>query len=90
MNSINIRSIKKLSNSNLKKDHVKIIQPRSGWQLINLKELKEYRDLFYFLVWRDIKVLYAQTILGFLWALLLPIVQIVIYTIINFNKSNFT
>jgi hypothetical protein len=54
MNSINIKSIKKLSNSNLKEDHVKIIQPRSGWQLINLKELKEYRDLFYFLVWRDI------------------------------------
>jgi lipopolysaccharide transport system permease protein len=82
MNSINIKSIKKLSNSNLKEDHVKIIQPRSGWQLINLKELKEYRDLFYFLVWRDIKVLYAQTILGFLWALLLPLVQIVVFTII--------
>ena len=37
----------------------------SGWQVIDLKELKEYRDLFYFLVWRNIKVLYAQTILGF-------------------------
>jgi len=82
VSSINIKSINKLSNSNLKKDHVKVIQPRSGWQLINLKELKEYRDLFYFLVWRDIKVLYAQTILGFLWALLLPLVQIAIYTII--------
>lgn len=58
------------------------IKPRSGWQLINLKELKEYRDLFYFLVWRDIKVLYAQTILGFLWAILQPIIQIVLFTIV--------
>jgi len=58
------------------------IQPRSGWQMVNFKELKTYKDLFYFLVWRDIKVLYAQTILGFMWALLLPLVQIVIFTII--------
>jgi len=61
---------------------VTIIEPKSGWQFINFKELKEYRDLFYFLVWRDIKVLYAQTILGFLWAILQPLVQIVIFTII--------
>ena len=61
---------------------VTIIQPRSGWQIINFKELKEYRDLFYFLVWRDIKVLYAQTILGFFWAILQPIIQIAIFTIV--------
>jgi lipopolysaccharide transport system permease protein len=59
-----------------------IIQPRSGWQIINLRELKEYRDLFYFLVWRDIKVLYAQTILGLLWAVLQPLLQIVIFSVI--------
>ena len=58
------------------------IKPRTGWQIINFRELKEYRDLFYFLVWRDIKVLYAQTILGFLWAILQPCVQILIYTIV--------
>lgn len=65
-----------------KKETITIIEPKSGWQFINFKELKEYRDLFYFLVWRDIKVLYAQTILGFLWAILVPIIQIVIFTII--------
>jgi lipopolysaccharide transport system permease protein len=59
-----------------------VIKPKSGWQIINLKELKEYRDLFYFLVWRDIKVLYAQTILGFLWAILQPVIQIVLFTIV--------
>ena len=58
------------------------IRPKSGWQIIDLKELKEYRDLFYFLVWRDIKVMYAQTILGFMWAILQPAIQIVIFTIV--------
>jgi len=64
------------------RDSVTIIKAKTGWQLINFKELIEYRDLFYFLVWRDIKVLYAQSILGFLWALLQPLVQIVIFTIV--------
>jgi lipopolysaccharide transport system permease protein len=59
-----------------------VIEPKSGWQFINLKELKEYRDLFYFLVWREIKVLYAQTILGLSWAILVPLIQIVIFTIV--------
>ena len=59
-----------------------IIKPSSGWQFIDFKELKEYRDLFYFLVWREIKVLYAQTVLGFSWAILQPLVQIIIFTIV--------
>jgi lipopolysaccharide transport system permease protein len=63
-------------------ESVTIIKPKFGWQIINFKELKEYRDLFYFLVWRDIKVLYAQTILGFSWAILQPLVQIAIFTIV--------
>jgi lipopolysaccharide transport system permease protein len=63
-------------------DAFTIIEPKSGWQIINFKELREYRDLFFFLVWRDIKVLYAQTILGFLWAILQPLIQIIIFTII--------
>ncbi|MDR4498053.1 MAG: ABC transporter permease [Candidatus Scalindua sp.] len=61
---------------------VTVIKPSSGWQIINIKELIEYRDLFYFLVWRDIKALYAQTVLGFSWAILQPIIQITIFTII--------
>jgi len=65
-----------------KSDSIFIIRPKSGWQIINLKELREYRDLFYFLVWRDVKVLYAQTILGFSWAILQPLVQILMFTII--------
>ncbi len=59
-----------------------VITPPKGWELINLRELGEYRDLFYFLAWRDIKVMYAQTILGFGWAILQPLIQIVIFTLI--------
>jgi lipopolysaccharide transport system permease protein len=69
---------------NAKAEHipVTIIKPTKGWNLIDFKELSDYRDLFFFLVWRDIKVLYAQTILGFSWAILNPFVQIVIFSII--------
>lgn len=61
---------------------VTIIRPPSGWEWIDFRELARYRDLLYFLVWRNIKVLYAQTILGFLWAILNPFIQIVVFTII--------
>jgi len=63
-------------------DSLTIIQPPNGWQLVDFKELNQYRDLFYFLVWRDIKVLYAQTIMGFSWAVLLPLIQIILFSII--------
>ena len=65
-------------------EHIPVttIRPSKGWQLIDFKELMDYRDLFFFLVWRDIKVLYAQTILGFSWAIVNPFIQIVIFSII--------
>jgi lipopolysaccharide transport system permease protein len=63
-------------------EKVTVIEPISPWNIINFKEIKEYQDLFLFLVWRDIKVLYAQTILGFSWAILQPLTQILIFTII--------
>ena len=63
-------------------ERITVIEPVRGWELPDFKELKAYRDLFYFLVWRDIKVLYAQTVLGFAWAILNPLVQIVVFSII--------
>ena len=63
-------------------DRIAVIEPVSGWRLFDARELAEYRDLFFFLVFRDIKVLYAQTVLGFSWALLNPLIQILIFTII--------
>lgn len=62
--------------------HTTVIKPFSGWESIDFAELGHYRDLFYFLVLRDIKVLYAQTILGFSWAIINPLVQIAIFTVI--------
>jgi lipopolysaccharide transport system permease protein len=59
-----------------------VIKPLSGWQITDLKELKEYRDLFFFMVWREIKILYAQTILGFSWAIIQPLTQVILFTII--------
>ena len=59
-----------------------IIEPKSGWQIIDWKELRAYKDLFYFLVWRDIKVLYKQTILGFAWAVIRPVVSMIIFSIV--------
>jgi lipopolysaccharide transport system permease protein len=62
--------------------HQVIIEPRKGWQVINWRELRDYRDLYYFLVWRDIKVLYAQTILGFAWALLRPFFSMIVFSVV--------
>ncbi len=58
-----------------------IIKPKKGWQLIDFKELREYRDLFYFLVVRDIKVRYKQTVLGGLWAIIQPFSMMVVFTL---------
>ena len=71
-----------------KSDSISIIRPKKNWQLIDFKELNEYRDLFFFLAWRNIKVLYAQTVLGFAWAILRPLIQIVIFTIIFGKVAN--
>ena len=62
--------------------HYMRIQPTTGWKLINLKELVAYKDLFFFLVLRDIKVLYHQTVLGFSWAVIRPFLQMIIFTVI--------
>ena len=81
--NLKMRKLKRYTNKPGSSDvAVTVIEPRSGWQILNIKELKEYRDLFYFLVWRNIKVMYAQTVLGFAWAIINPVIQIVIFTII--------
>jgi lipopolysaccharide transport system permease protein len=60
---------------------VTIIQPRSGWQLIDLAELWRGRELLYFLVWRDVKVRYKQTVLGAAWAILQPLAQMAVLSV---------
>lgn len=59
-----------------------VIGPPTGWQLINFAELWQFRDLLYFLAWRDVKIRYKQTVLGVLWAVLQPALMMAIFTII--------
>ena len=59
-----------------------VIEPTKGWQLVNGPELLRYKDLFYFLVWKEIKVLYKQTILGLTWAIIRPLSTMVIFSIV--------
>jgi homopolymeric O-antigen transport system permease protein len=58
-----------------------IIERKSGWQWLNVKELWRYRELLYFLVWRDIKVRYKQTVLGAAWAVLQPLAMMIVFSL---------
>lgn len=64
-----------------------VICPKSGWQAIDFRELKEYGDLFYFMVWRDIKVRYAQSVLGIGWAIIQPVFSMIVFTVIFGNLA---
>jgi lipopolysaccharide transport system permease protein len=61
---------------------VRVIEPRIGWISVDWRELWDYRELQYFLVWRDVKIRYKQTVLGVAWAVLQPLFSMVIFTII--------
>lgn len=65
-----------------------IIEPPGGIFNLNLRELWSYHELLFFLVWRDIKVRYRQTVLGVLWAILQPLFTMIIFSVIfgNFAK----
>jgi lipopolysaccharide transport system permease protein len=61
---------------------VTIIEPTFGWRLVDLRELYRYRDLLYFLTFRSIKVLYAQSAIGIGWAVLQPLCAMLIFTVV--------
>ncbi|HMQ70648.1 MAG TPA: ABC transporter permease [Ignavibacteria bacterium] len=60
----------------------RIESDRRKWKILDIKELIYYKDLFYYFVLRDITVLYKQTILGLLWAIINPVFQMVVFSII--------
>jgi lipopolysaccharide transport system permease protein len=64
------------------------IRPRQSWVALDLKSLWAYRELLYFLIWRDVKVRYKQTVLGVAWAILQPLVMIAIFTVIFGRVAN--
>lgn len=64
------------ANSNLK-----VLEPSRGWVALKLGRLWDYRELLYFLVWRDIKVRYKQTAIGVLWAVIQPLMTMIVFTL---------
>lgn len=59
-----------------------VVEPAHGWQALDLGDLWKYRELLYFLTWRDVKVRYKQTALGAAWAILQPFLTMVIFSLI--------
>lgn len=57
------------------------IKPSKGWVSLQLRELWKYRELLYFLTWRDIKVRYKQTVIGAAWAILQPVMTMIVFSI---------
>jgi lipopolysaccharide transport system permease protein len=58
------------------------IEPVAPWGIINLRELLDYRDLLFFMVMRSVKVSYAQSVGGYLWAVIQPAMQIILFTVV--------
>lgn len=75
-----------IPNSNLAVPHLRI-RPSRGWSALKLRDVWEYRELLYFLVWRDVKVRYKQTALGVLWVVLQPLATTIVFTLIFGNLA---
>ena len=65
-----------------------LLRPTRGWTALKLKDLWRYRELIFFLTWRDIKVRYKQTILGMAWAIIRPVISMVVYSLIFGQLAN--
>jgi len=62
-----------------------VIEPPKGWPTLESRELWQYRELLYFLTWRNILIRYKQAVLGVLWAVLNPVITMVVFTLV-FNR----
>lgn len=60
---------------------IHVIERRGGWSAVDWGEIWRYRELLYFLTWRDVRVRYKQTVLGALWALLQPLATMVVFAL---------
>ena len=63
------------------------IRPSKGWVSLRLRELWEYRELLYFLTWRNVKIRYKQTLLGAAWAIIQPFFTMVVFSIFFGNLA---
>lgn len=62
-------------------DRTVVIEPRHGWRELGLSELWDHRELLYFFVWRDLKVRYRQTFFGAAWAVIQPLLFMIVFTV---------
>ena len=69
-------------------DYYKVIEPPTGWIRLNLGEIWQYRDLLTTLVWRDISARYRQSIVGYGWGVIKPLVSVVIFAVVFGNLAN--
>ena len=69
------------------RDRVTIIKPTTGWAALNLRDMWLYRELIFFMTWRDLKVRYKQTLLGVGWAILQPFMTMVVFSIFFGNLA---
>jgi lipopolysaccharide transport system permease protein len=65
-----------------------VIRPLAGWRVVNVEELWRFRELFFFLIWRDVKIRYKQTVLGVAWAVLQPLMMMAVFTIFFGRMGN--
>src|SRR5690606_37780664 len=66
---------------------LKVIEPNKSWNFLNLREIFQYKDLLYFMVLRDVTVLYKQTSLGVRWAVVNPFLTMIIFSVIFGNLA---
>lgn len=66
-----------------------VIEPSKSWAAINISDLWVYRELLYFLVWRDVKVRYKQTALGVLWVIIQPLLTMLVFTLLFGRLAGF-
>lgn len=79
---------KAFQNTVIRPDTVRVITPSKGWRSLNLRELLAYRELLGLLVWRDVSVRYKQSIVGIGWAIVQPIMTMILFTIIFGRFAN--
>jgi lipopolysaccharide transport system permease protein len=68
-------------------DRLTVIKPTSGWAALDLRDMWLYRELIFFMTWRDLKVRYKQTLLGVGWAILQPFLTMVVFSIFFGNLA---
>jgi len=77
-----VSSATPLHESHFDGERMTVIRPGGRWAALDLRELWDYRELLYFLIWRDVKIRYKQTALGVAWVILQPLLATAIFTVV--------